>query len=156
MKENVRFMLFTLLVVVIGAGLCFGQVTRKPQANPKPVIAQPAATDSVLAKYPNLQKVPFSFKDGLQCLLGQASAIDAAYAAAAASGCTKMSTGQGTAYACDSNTAWTACYAAEQKLQTIFKNCGLKEPGTAEFFGGAIATPGCNSLGIGCIQPPPK
>ena len=143
--------LLTVFLILAVAGFCFSQERQAPK--PKPMVKATAHANLTIAKFPNLKPVPVEFKDGLQCLLGKASEINAAYTEAAASGCKKMSTGQGTAYNCETNAAYTACSAASEKLQTIFKNCGLKEPGTAEFFGGAIATPGCNSLGIGCLGP---
>ncbi len=166
MKSQVRFVLFTLFLVMVATSLCFAQTTRpKPQERPKapapdapaPVpldpVAKPLAVDPAIAKYPNLQKVPNLFQDGLQCLLGKASEINAAYAAAAASGCEKYSAKEGTLYGCHNKVEYQACQAAADKLQTIFKNCKLTEPGTADFFGGTIATPGCNSLGIACVAP---
>lgn len=170
MKETVRFMLLTLLVVMIGASLCFGQVAPRPKKErtpppadtapppaPQPQVAAPAAADTMKFK-PGLQF--YTKKDGLQCILDHASQLGAAYAEAEGSGCKKVMVGQATVYNCGYSPGYPGypkCQAAKEKIENILKNCGLTPPVHNPATGGwdmNPVTPGCNSLGINCMVDP--
>lgn len=164
MNKSVRFILFTLLVVVVGAGLCFGQINprTKQEKTPPPVApaptaaAAPAAQDTMAigaVKFdPGL--VPVVKNDGLQCLLDNASGLNAAYAEAAQSGCKKVKVGQATLYNCGFHPSpyYSKCQAAKAKIDAIFQKCGITPPVNQGGMEGMTA--GCNSLGINCMESP--
>ena len=170
MKSHVRFIFFTLILVVIGTSLCFGQAaaTRtkpqdrvKPTAEPTAVPATPApapAAADVVKFKPGLKY--FMKNDGLQCLLDNAGALGAAYAEAAQSGCKKVAVGQATVYNCGYHPSayYQKCLDAKAKIDAIFSKCGIKPPvhNPAPDGGWDMdpVTPGCNSLGITCIEDP--
>lgn len=167
MNKNVRFMLFTLLVVVVGAGLCFGQINprTKTEKAPAPVVTAPAPAPSAAMSDAVKFKPGLQFyvkKDGLQCILDHSGELGAAYSEADASGCKKVYVGQATNYNCGyhtaSNPAYAKCLAAKAKIETILKNCGLTPPvhNPAPEGGWDMnpVTPGCNSLGISCMESP--
>jgi len=160
-------MLLTGILILAVAGLCFGQVERgkpadvKVQQTPPPQAQQaqtPQATHTMVKFRPDMKVI--TLNDGLQCLIAKADQIKAAYAEAGQSGCKKISIKQGTVYDCGYHPSayYSKCVAAANKLKAILDGCGLQPPvhNPAPEGGWDMnpVTPGCNSLGITCIEWP--
>jgi hypothetical protein len=154
--------LLTVILILVVAGLCFGQATERVKATNVKVKAQvdkPLVSADAIKFKAGLK--PIFLDDGLQCLVSNAEQIKAAYAEAAASGCKKVTISQGTGYNCGfhmaSNPALDKCLAAAKKVADIIKNCKLKPPvhnPPVDGWDMNPVTPGCNSLGIFCIEDP--
>jgi len=169
MKANIRILLLVGIMLVVAAALSFGQTANQPQRvpttvkpqtpPPPPAPAPQAAQPGTTAKARFRSDLKLTIQaDGLQCLLNHVSSLKAAYAEAAQSGCKKVATEQGTLYNCGFHPSpyYDNCLAAAQKVNDIIKNCGLKPPVHQEGPPGGISidTPGCNSLGISCLEDP--
>lgn len=144
------------ILILAVADLSLGQAERMKPGDVKavPQAEKIPATQAMMKFRPDLKVV--TLNDGLQCLLSKADQLNAAYAEAAASGCKKVSTTQGTVYNCgfQPSTYLPKCQAAAQKVKSILDGCGLKAP---EHISDPTSdpvnpvTPGCNSLGISCV-----
>lgn len=162
MKSSI---LLTAVLIIVAAGLCFGQTARQtPPSGAKATDQTQRKTNTITAQQFKGSKVPLMMDDSMQCIMKHDAELTAAYTEAAGSGCKKVKSGQWTQYQCgyDGEPDCSKCNAAAQKIKAILSGCRLKPPQHTPAPPGELGipndVPGCNSLGIqcACLQVPPS